>query len=50
MTDTGVCVRCGAGEEGEEVEVNENGLCVDCAAEEGKDEMGPLDMGISDDE
>ncbi len=45
MSDTGVCTRCGAGEDGEEVELNEAGVCTDCAAEETEDSMGTLDMG-----
>lgn len=50
MADTGVCVRCGAGEDGDEVEINEAGLCSDCAAEETEDGMGELDMGIEEEE
>lgn len=50
MADTGVCTRCGAGENGDEVEVNEAGLCTDCAAEESADSMGSLNMGLEDEE
>jgi NMD protein affecting ribosome stability and mRNA decay len=45
MADTGVCVRCAAGEDGDEVEVDEAGLCTDCAGEEAEDEMGAPDTG-----
>jgi hypothetical protein len=50
MADMGVCVICGAGESGDEVELNEEGKCADCAAEESGDEMGSLDMGMEDEE
>ncbi len=50
MSDTGVCTRCGAGEDGDEVELNEAGLCPDCEGEETDDGMGKLETGADDDE
>lgn len=50
MADMGVCTRCGAGEDGDEVEINEAGLCADCEGEETEDGMGELDMGVEEDE
>ncbi len=48
MADTGVCTRCGAGENGDEVELNEIGLCVDCEGEESPDGMEKMDMGLDE--
>jgi len=48
MADMGVCVRCFAGEGGDEVEITEAGLCEECDREETKGGMGELDMGIEE--
>jgi len=49
MTDTGVCVGCGAGGDGDEVELNELGMCADCDLEKTPDGEDKLDMGLDED-
>lgn len=43
--DTGVCTGCGAGGDGDDVEIDENGLCVGCAEEKERGGEESLDMG-----